>query len=58
MTYTSKFRFVSEPENYVRDVFIPSIQDAKCNGDICVFPQENRVYGLNIFVHFHWSYSF
>jgi ABC-type multidrug transport system ATPase subunit len=52
MTYTSKLRFVSEPENYVRDVFIPSIQDAKCNGDTCVFPQANRVYGLNILFMF------
>ncbi len=47
MAYTSKISFISEPEGYVNDVLIPSLDGVKCNEDTCEFPFANRLYRLN-----------
>jgi HAMP domain-containing protein len=48
MTYSAKIRFISEPEGYVREVLIPQIQGASCDGDVCQFPYAKELYGLNL----------
>jgi ABC-type multidrug transport system ATPase subunit len=49
MAYTSKVKFISEPEGYVRDVLIPSLEgEVRCKDDTCSFPFASRLYGLNL----------
>jgi hypothetical protein len=47
MTFSAKITFVSEPEEYVSKVLIPSLEGVQCQGDTCEFPFANQLYRGN-----------